>query len=138
MGYTHYFEGKVNLDESTLASIQLLIDQAQKQGIAIRGGLGSGEPEVTSERVRFNGDASTDDDYETFSVGDSSAWTFCKTARRPYDAVVGSVLLLLASLNPEFVVTSDGDATDPGDWGDATTLFSSTFDMAAPVELVNR
>lgn len=111
MGYTHYWEGRAKATPEILDAISAVI---AKSGVPIRGGFGKGEPEVNADRIWLNGDESTDDDYETFLVNfDDPEWTFCKTARRPYDTVVVAILTLLAEANPDtFSWSSDGDAED--------------------------
>ena len=129
MGYTHYWEGPVTLTEETIADVKAII---AKSGVSIKGGDGTGEPELTPELICFNGDASNDEDYETFYIeNESSTWTFCKTSGvRPYDKVVGAVLLRLADLNPQFTVTSDG-VFDSEDWEPARNLYEEVFGRPA-------
>jgi hypothetical protein len=78
--------------------------------VVICGGMGEGDPEITSERVWFNGQG-PDYDHETFGFNarrKPDDWGFCKTARKPYDVVVVACLTFLAT-DYGFEVSSDGD-----------------------------
>ena len=111
--------------------------------IRLRGGHGSGEPVLTSERIELewpwegrrvfergliylNGDREREEDGETFMlvpVGEmadvlSSGW-WCKTGRCPYDLAVSAILLRAAALAPEHVSVATGDADD---WRSGRTL----------------
>ena len=126
MGYTHYFEGSVSLDPTTQNEVRKLIIAGQRQGIVLAGWDGTGEPTVNDEEIRLNGDASADLDHETFAIlNDNSGFGFCKTALKPYDAVVGAILILLAEKNSTFSVSSDGTWED--DWEGPRGLYLSTF-----------
>lgn len=125
MGYTHYWEGPVALTVETVKDVKAII---AKSGVSIKGGHGTGEPEVNVERIVFNGDASQDEDYETFYIeNEDGSWQCCKTrGDKPYDMVVGAVLLRLADLNSTFTVTSDG-VFDSEDWEPARSLYEAVF-----------
>lgn len=110
MGYTHYWEGMAEATPELLGQINAVIE---KSGVKIAGGFGEGEPEVNEGRVWINGSVELDEDYETFLLDFYDAsWTFCKTAYRPYDAVVVAILILTADANPGFSWSSDGNAAD--------------------------
>lgn len=53
-----------------------------------------------------------------------SWWDFCKTAQKPYDAVVTAVLLRAVDLLPLFGVGSDGDWED---WLNGRLLYRQAF-----------
>lgn len=105
-----------------------ILRAAKAQGIALADGLGVRTPVVNESQITFNGSTAKDEDYETFEILPYENGGFVKTAQRPYDAVVGAVLLRLAVLNPEFVVKSDGNWAD--DWTDARKLYESLFGPA--------
>jgi hypothetical protein len=108
------------------------------------------EPIVDEDQIWFNGatveDAegnTVDTSFETFVlprvVSDEriredrcepimdKAFDFCKTARRPYDLIVCSVLLLVEHYAPEDVlVKSDGDYND---WAEARQYVKQVLDM---------
>jgi len=132
MGYTHYFRGQnVTITPELVTDINNIIVGAMARGISIRNGLGEGEPIVNETEVILNGDASEDEDYETFSFtsGETTGGlaSFCKTARKPYDAVVGAILLRLHETIPGFEFSSDGSFEEDSDWGKAKSLYLQVF-----------
>jgi len=77
--------------------------------------LQSKPPEVTNERIRFNGKG--DDGYETFLFTLGSDFGFCKTAMKPYDIAVCECLIVLGAHLPKAEISSDGiydNRIDPG------------------------
>lgn len=132
MGYTHYYRGQnVTLTPAIVTDINAIIVGAMARGISIRNGLGEGEPIVNETEVIINGDASAGEDYETFSiesgVDHNGLSSFCKTARKPYDAVVGAILLRLHETDPDFQFSSDGSFEDEEDWGGPRSLYFQVF-----------
>lgn len=127
MGYTHYWSGcspaptdLVNLMEDA----RKIVEAAQAQGVVICGGMGEGKPEIGERQIWLNGDASQSLDHETFMFPTSS-WAFCKTARKPYDLVVCSILLLAKyHLGDAVRISSDGDREDD-EWGAAEAFVKS-------------
>ena len=111
MGYTHYWTPTA-LSVEAMAKVAAAADAII--GVAdpdIAGWDGTGKPELSGERIAFNG-RGPDDDHETFAIdADCPEWRFCKTARKPYDVVVTAVLTYLAA-EYGFDVSSDGDASD--------------------------
>jgi hypothetical protein len=87
--------------------------------IVICGGGGDGSPVLTKDTVALNGEG-PNLDHETFYLQakrelpyeganpDRLGWSFCKTARKPYDVVVVACLTFL-STDYGFKVSSDGD-----------------------------
>lgn len=68
-------------------------------------------PEINSESISFNGIG--DDGHETFALNrQAEDWNFCKTARKPYDALVVATLIIANRANPHFRWRSDGDPDD--------------------------
>ena len=132
MGYTHYWAYDPNADEWNDAFDDIADDVraiADLTGIALieywQAETGSG-PIITGTEIRFNG-AGKDghEDFELLSAGPDAAaalvrcheihgfqgylWTFGKTARKPYDAIVCAVLIRAAQRAPNsFVFASDG------------------------------
>lgn len=153
MGYTHYFrrprelppEGFRRFVRDVGMLLQNLPPQTGTAGgayngqpLRVRGPWGEGEPVLTDEEVAFNGDAAGDLDHETFAVERvyrPEPWetpdllgrffSFCKTARKPYDlAVTASLLLLQAHFGPSVAVSSDGG---PVEWAPARELVTRVF-----------
>lgn len=107
-------------------------------GIHLAGGAGEGQPEITERRIWLNGPFAGDLAHGTLLI-DPAPWrtweqqgalchrdcadlerrpfvsrgfvaAFCKTARKPYELAVASILLRCRHLAPDaFVIASDGD-----------------------------
>lgn len=96
--------------DSFLAGVKAIINAAEKDGITICGPNGEGKPKINFGNVIFNGSKAKNEDYESFGIGNySSDYDFCKTARQPYDSVVGAVLRLALDYGYVYDVGSDGD-----------------------------
>ena len=130
MGYTHYanqhrdFTGKEWGKICTQAKV--IFFKAARDGIALGSWEGEGgEPEVTDSCVSFNG--VDGDSHESFVLNKKKpakysyedqakydregAFSFCKTASKPYDPVVVSVMAMVKSVAPgAYDIASDGDA----------------------------
>lgn len=144
MGYTHYMRRKAGNPGSAQQFYALAMDAkkiislALEDGLIIQGPDGTGDPEFNEAYFAFNGDASTSHDYETFfwagnavlhPILDSEEilFSFCKTAYRPYDRVVGAVLLRAKSVYQDlFQLSSDGDLSD-AIWMEARALYALAF-----------
>lgn len=97
MGYTRYFKD-VRTNDGVARDVRKIFQKARERGIVLRGPMGTGEPIISHDEIVFNGNKSTGDDYETFDLHNDESLhqerpAFCKTARKPYDAVVVAVLL---------------------------------------------
>jgi hypothetical protein len=127
MGYTHYWS--VPPGDPRYAMVwpgivqdtRRIVDAVRDIGVVIAGPDGHRRPVLdVSAGVAFNGDATTDLDYETFALaapgfGGPPRTEFCKTGRRPYDLAVTAVLLRCRLLLPDvFLIGSDGDWD--GEW----------------------
>lgn len=131
MGYTHYWSHDDKLNWKALSraldDMATLARAAPKFGIVLRGPLGTGEPELSRYAVALNGDgeAEPSESHETFVfpiVGEDAEmarklhgklWSFCKTARRPYDTVVCAMLLAAKHhLGSQLRLSSDGERTE--------------------------
>jgi hypothetical protein len=151
MGYTHYtyrprknagsayFYGKLALDAKKLC------EYANANGIRIRNGEGLGEPEFTEFDFSINGDAEAFDNgrdlaHETFywagiptqpkhREGEKDHFNFCKTAMKPYDAVVTAILIRAKVIYGSCVsVKSDGDWQE---WQAGRDLYETVFGETA-------
>lgn len=120
MGYTHYWEGS-EVDEQAVKEAESII---KASGVTIKGWDGEEEPVVTVGEIRINGDASVGQDHETFHVGHglNAGFEFCKTARKPYDKVVGAILITLFVRDKVTDLSSDG-CYDEQEWQEAIALF---------------
>jgi hypothetical protein len=116
MGYTHYWdsaqfkqESFERLGESTKSVITLAV----AQGIMVDREYDDADtpPLIDSDKIVFNGRG--EEGHETFRLErEVSGFNFCKTAYKPYDAVVVAVLILAHYYNPDFYWSSDGDSGD--------------------------
>jgi hypothetical protein len=143
MGYTHYWTPKNSTKEqfkkfsNTCKELHKnLPDTTDTAGgyhsddeVKICGGDGKGKPKFTSKEVCFNGDGKNDLDHETFYIAlDYFDWTFCKTARKPYDLLVCACLLAARDIL-KFDVSSDGDFED---WKPAIDFYVDTIYTEKP------
>lgn len=133
MGYTHYFKQEKPVSDAQWAAFkhdaQIVIDHAQKElGIVLISNDSNGII-LNDERINLNGDESRDLDHETFFMEkDYRDFNFCKTARKPYDLVVCSLLLLAHKHMPNHHdIGSDGNFEE---WQDAMVLNAALFGYA--------
>lgn len=131
MGYTHSYgfkKGFIPTDEDFANAVYLFKSCLKGTDVILRNGVGEGEPTICDDKVCFNGDASTDDDYETFAIfkkedynGEPTQREFTKTARRPYDIACCLCLLSFKEIfGDNFEFGSDGtmreDIVNPSDY----------------------
>ena len=114
-GYTNYWEQSEDFTSSEWSKIVRLakttIKKAEKLGIVIRDGWGKGRPVVNNREISLNGDAENNLDHETFYITKKlkDDWSFTKTARKPYDAVVATILVGIQKIAPKkFKPSADG------------------------------
>jgi hypothetical protein len=112
-GYTHYWEHK-GFDDKAWDKLKTeakkIFQKAIKDGVELAGPHGDGKPRITDFEIAFNG--KRPDDYETFWLSKGSQdFEFTKTAHRPYDPVVVSILAAAKKLNKTFKPSSDGGAS---------------------------
>ena len=157
MGYTHYWrrprpDGEHYHIHSAYMFGNLAFDalkiikQAEINGIRIRDAHGENEPEFNEARFGINGDASAfsndgrDLAHESFiweGTPTVSEWRkdepetfdFCKTAYKPYDAVVTAILIRAKQIYGKYVsVSSDGEW---GEWQAGRELYETVFGEVA-------
>lgn len=153
MGYTHYWRrprknngyGSAYMFGQLALDAKKVIAQAERDGIRIRNGNGEGEPEFNEAHFSINGDATTvvegrDLAHETFyweGIPSISEWhkdqpstfDFCKTAYKPYDAVVTAILIRAKHIYGQCVsVSSDGDWQE---WQTGRELYERVFGEVA-------
>ena len=114
-GYTNYWEQSEDFTNSEWSKIVRLakatIKKAEKLGIVIRDGWGKGNPVINNKEIYLNGDGEKDLDHETFRITKKlkDDWSFTKTARKPYDAVVATILVGIKKIAPKkFKPRADG------------------------------
>ena len=149
MGYTHYWNFKMNpkdikdgaakFAEAVKLSKKCIAKIPKKKGhtageemeFKLAGWDGTGRPVFKDNVISFNGTSKNskgeDDSYESFVIGyGDSEWefSFCKTARRPYDvAVCISLLCFKHIFGKDFQYSSDGTDEDYG-WAKAHEIFN--------------
>ena len=114
-GYTNYWQQSEDFTNSEWSKIvriaKAAIKKAEKHGIVIRDGWGKGKPVVNNKEIYLNGDGEKDLDHETFRITKKlkDDWGFTKTARKPYDAVVATILVGIQKIAPKkFKPRADG------------------------------
>lgn len=143
MGYTHYWTPKKHTKEQfkefskTCKELHKNLPKFSNTAggyssnieLKVFGGSGKGRPQFTSKVVCFNGDAINDLDHETFYIGENYfEWTFCKTARKPYDLLVCACLLAAREIL-KFDVSTDGTFED---WKPAIDFYVETIYSEKP------
>ena len=121
-GYTNYWEQSEDFTSSEWSKIVRLakatIKTAEKHGIVIRDGWGKGRAVVNSKEIYLNGDGEKNLDHETFRITkkmdtkrkySDPGSGLTKTNRKPYDAVVATILVGIKKIAPKkFTARADG------------------------------
>lgn len=135
MGYTHY-SADSTATPAVLADACAIIAAS---GITICGPLGTGAPMLTADDgIRLNGSEALGEDYEAFHLpgtngSDGSGLdSFCKTGRRPYDAVVAAIYVSAAVRNGQRFGT-DGTWED---WAAGIGLFEKAVRLLTEDEKI--
>jgi len=146
MGYTHYATRPVKnagsgfMFNKLALDAKAICDHAQANGLPLANGMGEGgtEPDFTETFFSLNGvsDETGDNGHETFHwerfptlpgfrQGESEYFDFCKTAHKPYDAVVTAILIRAKVIYGSCVsISSDGDWED---WQAGRELYEAVF-----------
>ena len=134
--YTHYWYSKTHLDPDIFNRFAADVKKVLKEiGVPLARECDDPDtdPVINEQEVRFNGIG--DDGHETFlftrdtckqdyTDGDK-AFTFCGTARKPYDIAVTACLVLARyHFGNSVRVSSDGCSAD---WEQAIELVNKTF-----------
>ena len=116
MGYTRYW-GRTEkpITQEFVDAVNSIIAEAKEKGITVCGWDGTGEPEVTLERIAFNGKAPHMDHETCGFSNERMGFDFCKTAEKPYDWVVKRVLEVGAEMGIVKDVSDDGEAEECND-----------------------
>lgn len=110
MGYTNYWNlEKTEFSEEFLEKVRKIIEVSEID-LANGSGIEGTKPIVEKEVISLNG--TEPEDYETFYLGGEKGFGFCKTARRPYDAVVKAILILAEQHGIVSGFSFDGDKTE--------------------------
>ena len=143
MGYTHYYTPTTvttdkwkefvdtckklhkNLPSKTNTAGGYYEDEILK----ICDGMGEGEPQIDLDGIIFNGNEDKGLAHETLLIGkDDIDWSFCKTARKPYDLLVCAVLIAANEILG-YDVSSDGNFED---WKPAINYYLRTMYVEMP------
>jgi len=134
MGYTHYWNVREEGEKSfafLLADTKTIID-AERSHVVLVNGMGDEgtSPELSEGRIVFNGE--DPDGYETFYFAkDGRGFQFCKTGRKPYDAIVCAVLIRAkVHYGDGIEISSDGDWENTEEWGQGALLCRELFGEA--------
>jgi len=131
MGYTHYWNQRRDFTDDEWKRVQMgvrnILTSAEVDEIPLGNGMGEGTPVIEADHISFNGLG--DDGHETCYLSrkqppcpewksqadydQRGAFDFCKTARKPYDPVVVSVLNFLVTEFPS-VISASSDGADEG------------------------
>lgn len=115
MGYTHYWKTTkpVKLNEEQWGNlcdvIREIITECKKQNIKLVIDCDEDKaPLIRDDEICFNGFG--DLGHENFYLQTQmDSFSFCKTARKPYDLAVTATLLILHHIEPNIIITSDGN-----------------------------
>jgi len=132
MGYTHYFPQKNTVEseqwdvfcqKATYFLEQFMVLTEVK----LQPDFESDHPffEINPHFLSFNGDESREEDHETFYLTrvKKESFSFCKTARKPYDLAVCGCLLLANKYMPGcYAISSDGGSSE---WQEAVEFLKS-------------
>ena len=93
MGYTRYWHRTAKpIDEEFVEFCNEVFKTCAKLGIKLGNSWGVDKPTANTKLIAFNGDAMNDLDHESFILDDKIGFNFCKTARKPYDYAVRTIL----------------------------------------------
>ena len=132
MGYSHYWQPEEDTKEFTFSgenwqkikdALLKIVRQADSQGIDLELGM-------DREVIWING---VDESHENFVITKSiSGFSFCKTARKPYDSVVTALLIYAHSIAPSLEISSDGETED---WYEGKYLLESALNLPFKIPL---
>ena len=123
MGYTIYARQSRHFTMQEWSDIRESAINMFNRLKQVKGGDGTGRPEIGNDRIMFNGDASKGEDHETMVLErQGNGFQFCKTARKPYDRFVKALLVLANFHAPGALeVTCDGD-DEPDCWTEGVRI----------------
>lgn len=132
MGYTHYWKS-LKFTPKNWAELQVKTHEVIKNlpshvKLAFECDQEEKPVEISDVMIRFNGIG--EKGHETFLLDFASRdFEFCKTARKPYDLAVCSVLILASLLSESGEISSDGIGSryTDSEWIDAWKFLSNLF-----------
>ena len=146
MGYTHYYnvantQGDLKVPEIA-ADVEAIIMASEVQ-IGDGSGKTGSEPILGPDEINFNAihpgnfeDFCYPPDFELnqgLHPPESKGFSFCKTARKPYDVVVCATLIAIKHHLGDYVsVSSDGDFDNANEWGPAYDLYFRALQRELP------
>lgn len=108
MGYTRYWtRTEKQMDEDFVDFCNEVLNTCKNLGIRIRGWDGEDEPTISTDLISFNGNGDDCLNHETFVLDNKTGFDFCKTARKPYDYAVRTILM--EALRRGFVTDVEDD-----------------------------
>lgn len=126
MGYTHYWKNGEIPQENWDAAVVCVKELFKKlpKGLIQKEWDNASVPIANKNEIRFNG--VDDDGHETFCLARSGeGFSFCKTARKPYDVAVVAVLTIAKHYFGDLInVSSDGELED---WQEGLDLVKELF-----------
>jgi hypothetical protein len=145
MGYTHYWYQKPGLDDRKFIAFRGDVEKILRNcGVDLVDRYESdAKPVISDFEIRFNGagkGAYEDFQFLRDKLGrpdqGGEAFTFCKTAQKPYDIAVCAVLIAAKKhFGDDLKVTSDGDEND---WAAAFELADSLLGYTATINADDR
>ena len=116
MGYTHYWETSRDFTDAEWAELMQDADDliaASDVHLRIERNAPNEPAEVTVSEIRFNGLGA--EGHETFVFHKDKHSNFCKTNRKPYDAIVVKILAHAHSIAPDAVYLGSDGNSQPGE-----------------------
>ncbi|KAJ5177528.1 uncharacterized protein N7500_000227 [Penicillium coprophilum] len=132
MGYTHYY-AIVGWDTpewqkawaQIIQDVPNIIKEARVPLTGPTEDMDKITPVITDSEKGIHLNGIRGNAHEDFRLCKPGAWTFCKTARKPYDVVVSSILLRIWMLAPKNLeLGSDGGYED---WDEARDLCATLW-----------
>lgn len=117
MGYTNYYQTNevhhAKVWTPFLVKVEKIFKAAAAKGVLLTGGHNGPAPIANAKHVWLNGSPDDDSSHETFVIEwKSGEWRFCKTNRKPYDAVVKAILIVAYEAGIVTEWSSDGEEGD--------------------------